>query len=111
MTFAPLRRRVVFRAVDADGADVVMVWVCDSRGAETGAGGARSSGPSSMGNEPVGKRGIVVDLGRAIGAAVVTVAEEAVVDVSGIVLEKPVCGEEMSEMAPPIWVWIALSPP
>ena len=111
MTFAPLRRRVAFRAVGANGADVVMVWVCDCSGAATGAAGARSSGRSPMGKELVGKRGIVVDLGRAIGAAVVTVAEEAVVDVSGIVLEKPVCGEEMREMAPPIWVWIALSPP
>ena len=111
-TFAPFKRSVARRDVGFSCADVVMVCTCDCdcRGA-TGAGGARSSGPSSRGNEPLGKRGTAVDRGRVIGAAVVAVADDAVVDVSGTVLEVPVCGEDMREIAPPIWARRGRSPP
>jgi hypothetical protein len=64
-----------------------------------------------MGKEPLGKRGTVVDRGSVMGAAVVAVAEEAVVDVSGTVLEVPICGEDIREMAPPICARRGRSPP
>lgn len=111
LTFAPLRRSVARRDVGASWAEVVMVWVCNWRGCAMGAG-ARSRGPSSMGKEPLGKRGMVVDRGRRFGAwDVVAVAEDAVADVSGIVLDEVVCGDERRETAPPTWAWRARSPP